>query len=138
MLHHYFAPILSYIFLNELIGEATFWSLFPSALAIWVFPIFLYSKGILFALIATLILSIIAEMIHQVFYVKLINFILTNKLLALIVYFVLTIVLIRFNSLKQVIVLIEWRLFSISGLIEIIFFPIDLILVKFFGLPKSD
>jgi len=141
MLRHYFAPILSYISLNELIGEATFWSLFPSTLAIWVFPIFLYFKGISFALIATLILSIIVDIIHQVFYVKLINyviFILTNKLLALIVYFILTIVLIRFNSLKQAIVLIAWGLFSISGLIEIIFFPIDLILVKFFGLSKSD
>lgn len=140
-LRRYFAPILSYISLNELIGEAVFWTLLPSTLAIWVFPVFLYFKGVSFALRATLILSIIADMVYQVFYSKLINyiiFILANKLLALIFYLVLETILIRFNFVKEAIVLMAWGLFSISGLIEIIFLPIDLILVKFFGLAKSD
>jgi len=141
MLRHYFAPILSYISLNELIGEATFWSLLPSTLAIWVFPIFLYFKGTFYALMATLILSNIMEILHQLFYSKIINyaiFILANNILALIVYFILAIILIHLNFFKEAIVLIVWGFFSISGLVEIIFFPIDLALVKFFGLPKSD
>ena len=50
-LRHYFSPILPRISLNDIIGEAVFWSMLPSALAIWIFPILLYFKGILFALI---------------------------------------------------------------------------------------
>jgi len=140
-LRHYFSPILSYISLNDLIGEAVFWSLLPSTLAIWIFPVFLYFKGILFALISTLILYLIAEIGHQIFYSKLLNyivFILGNKVLAFIIYLILAIILIHSGFIKQVIALAGWFLFSASGSIELMSFPIALISVKFFGLPESD
>ena len=74
-LRRYFSPILAHISLNDLIGEAVFWTMLPSALAIWIFPILLYFKGILFALITTLILYLVTEIGHLIFYSKPLNYI---------------------------------------------------------------
>jgi len=56
-LRRYFAPILPYVSLNDLIGEAVFWVLLPSSLAIWTFPFLLYYRGGVLAVVATLVLS---------------------------------------------------------------------------------
>ena len=42
-LYEYFDSILSYVSLSDLIGEAVFWFLMPSSLAIWAFPVLLYT-----------------------------------------------------------------------------------------------
>ena len=140
-LRHYFSPILPRISLNDIIGEAVFWSMLPSALAIWIFPILLYFKGILFALIATLILYLITEIGHLIFYLKPLNyivFILGNNFLAFIIYLIWAMMLIRSGSKEEVIVLGVWFLFFAFGLGQLILLPLLPILTKFFALPPSD
>ena len=140
-LYRYFSPILPHISLNDLIGEAVFWSMLPSTLAIWTFPILLYFKGISFALIATLILYLVAEIGHLAFYSKFLNyiiFVLGNNLLALVVYLIWAATLIFSGSMGEVIVLAIWFLFFALGLSQLILLPLLPILTKFFALPPSD
>lgn len=141
-LRRYFAPILSYVSLKELIGEAVFWSMLPSALAIWVFPFLLYTQGVLFAVITTIVLYLIAEIGHIIFYLKPLNyivFVLGNNLLSLVVYIIWVAILILSGSIVETVILGAWFLFFALGLNQIIFlFPLIPILAKLFSLPPSD
>lgn len=141
-LRHYFAPILPYVSLNDLIGESVFWSMLPSTVAIWTFPFLLHSQGILFAIIATLVLYLVAEIGHMAFYIKPLNyvvFILGNQFLSLVVYIIWAVILILSGSIVGAIILGVWFLFFALGLSQIIFlFPIIPFLTKLFSLPPSD
>lgn len=140
-LRRYFSPILPHVSLNDLIGEAVFWSMLPSTLAIWTFPFLLYFKGILFALITTAILYLIVEIGHLSFYLKPLNyiiFILGNNFLAFIVYLIWTAILIFSGSIERVIILGIWFVFFALGFSQLILLPLLPILTKFFALPPSD
>ena len=123
-LRRYFAEILPYVSLNELIGEAVFWFMLPSAIAIWTFPFLLYySQGILFTVVGAVALYFIAEMAHLFFYLKPLNHILLifgNHFLALIVYVIYAIILILSGSLMKAIILGAWFLFFALGLNELL------------------
>jgi len=140
-LSRYFAPILSYVSINDLIGEAVFWFLLPSTLAIWTFAFLLYRQGILFALIATIVLYLFVVIGHMVLYIKPLNyvvFILGNRLLQLVAYVVLAVILVLSGSILKVIILGGWFLFFAVGLDQLILLPLISILRKFFSLPPSD
>lgn len=138
----YFAPILPYVSLNDLIGEAVFWILLPSILAIWTFPIFLYSQGILFAIIATAVLYLIAEILTLIFYIKPLNylvFIFANPLLKVAAYIVWAIILILSGSILEAIILGIYFLFFAFGLDVLMFgFLLIPLFVKLFSLAPSD
>lgn len=88
-LRRYFSPILPYVSLNDLIGEAVFWVLLPSSLAIWTFPFLLYYQGGVLAVVATLLLSTFVGIVHQYVNLRSINywvFIFGNRLLWLVVW----------------------------------------------------
>jgi len=138
----YFAPILPHVSLNDLIGEAVFWVLLPSTLAIWIFPFLLYSQEILFAIIIGLVLYLILEIGHMTLYLKPLNylvFILANPLPQFVVYIVWAVILIRSGSVKEAIVLAAWFLsfrFGLESLISsILLIPFYKI---YFSLPPSD
>lgn len=139
----YFAPILPYVSLNNLIGEAVFWSLLPSTLAIWTFPfLILYSQGILFAIVVAVALCLLLEVGHMTFYFKPLNylvFILANPLPQLVVYIVWAVILIRSASVGKFIVLGVWFLFFKFGFDKLIFSPLLISLNEaHFSLPPSD
>jgi hypothetical protein len=98
-LQHYFAPILPCISLNDLIGEAVFWTLLPSIVAIWTFPLFFYRADLI---IVTLVLYVLARILHMTIYLKPLNylvFILCNPLLQFLFYAFLVIIFILNNSI---------------------------------------
>src|SRR5215207_4367404 len=73
-LRRYFSQVLPYVSLNDLIGEAVFWVLFPSSLAIWTFPFLLYLYGVGFSLMAGVVLFLLAGIVHQYVYLKSLNY----------------------------------------------------------------
>ena len=152
-LRSYFAPILPHISLNDIIGESVFWSMLPSTSAVWIFPLLLYFKGGLFALIASLILQLILEVGHLLFYSKKINyiiFILGNGFLAFVFYLILVIMLIISGQTTEAMFLGIWFLFFTMGGNEflvvslaylLLFLPSRIYFKKtreFLILPKSD
>jgi len=97
-LRHYFAPILSYATLNDLIGEAVFWCLLPSTLAIWAFPLVLYPPDSIFLV---LVLYVLGRILHMAIYLKPLNylvFIFCNPLLQFLFYAILVVVFILNRS----------------------------------------
>ena len=137
----YFAPILPYVSLNNLIGEAVFWVLLPSTLSIWTFAFLLYTRGILFAVITTIALYLFVEIGHMVLYIKPLNyvvFILGNRILQLVAYIVLAVILVLSGSILKTIILGGWFLFFAVGLNQLILLPLIPILTKIFSLPPSD
>jgi len=141
-LYQYFEPILHNVTLNDLIGEAVFWSMLPSTIALWTFPFLLLCKGAIFALITTIIIYLILEIGHLSIYIKPLNyiiFILGNNVLAFIVYIIWAVIFIITGAKGQIIILGAWFLFFAVGLNKlIILFPFIPILTKIFSLPPSD
>ncbi len=142
-LRRYFSPILPYVSLNDLIGEAVFWVLLPSSLAIWTFPFLLYYYGAVLAVGATLLLSTFVGVVHQYVYLKSINywvFIFGNRLLWLAGYVVWAVIFIFQGSSANVVFLGVWLIIFWLGLgdtIHNLLLPI-LFRKKFFSLPLSD
>jgi hypothetical protein len=142
-LRRYFSPILPYVSLNDLIGEAVFWVLLPSSFAIWTFPFLLYYYGGVLAVVTTLLLSTFVGIVHQYIYVKSINylvFIFGNRLLWLAGYIVWALIFIFQGSSADVVFLGVWLIIFWLGLgdtIHSLFLPI-LFRKKFFSLPLSD
>jgi len=102
-LKQYFTPILSYVSLSDLIGEAVFWKILPTNLAVYIFPFILHYKGILFAIITAVVVFLIAEIYHLFFYNRLLNylvFFLGNPLPELILYAVFLVIFILSGSLE--------------------------------------
>jgi hypothetical protein len=137
----YFAPILPFVTLNDLIGEAVFWFLMPSTIAVWSFPLLLYLKGLPWALIWMFGLYIFAQVFHLFMYVKPLNyliFILGNRILQLVAYFVIAIVFMLKGYIAWAISLAAVFLFYAVGVSEIIAgiftFPVN----RFVGLATSD
>jgi hypothetical protein len=98
-LQHYFAPILPCTSLNDLIGEAVFWILLPSTVAIWTFPLVFYRADLI---IVTLALYVLARILHMSIYLKSLNylvFIFCNPLLQFLFYTFLVIVFILNSSI---------------------------------------
>lgn len=148
----YFAPILPYVSLNDLIGEALFWFMLPSTLAIWIFPFLLYSRGIFFAVIATAALYLLVKIWHMFLYIKSVNylvFILGNPIPELVAYIVWAIIFISSDYITKIIILGVWFLGFKLGIDEVFssifyfaFLPIQRAyfkkIKKFLFLPLSD
>ena len=141
-LNKWFAPILSHVSLNDLIGEAVFWNLLTSTFAIWIFPFFLYIIWIPFALIAVILIYLILEICCSCFYLKSLNylvFILSNRLLQLTAYIILVSIFLYFGFISKAIILGLWFLFFLIGLENLIFLlPMIPIRKVLFSLPPSD
>lgn len=141
-LRSYFAPILPYMSLNDLIGEALFWTMFPATVALWFFPFLLYFKGFLFALIFTVALYLIVQIAHLITYFKPLNyvvFIFGNKFFTLVAYIVWATILIITGSGGEVFILGAWFVLFALGLEQLILAPILLSCFKIFlSLPPSD
>lgn len=151
-LSRFFAPILSYVSLNDLIGEAVFWCLLPSTLAAWTFPLIFYRIELI---IIAPVLYVLARIFHMCIYLKPLNyliFVFANKLLQFIFYAILAIVFIlkggssEFNSpvVPALILGIVFLFFAFGG-DEFIFGLTMLSLLlcypflkKFLFLPPSD
>lgn len=115
-LRHYFAPILPYVTLNDLIGEAVFWSVLPSTLAIWTFPIVFYRGEFIIIVIA---LYVLAQILHMTIYLKWLNylvFVFSNKLLEFLFYAILAGVFMQNGSVFAAVILgIVFLFFAIGG-----------------------
>jgi len=74
-LSRYFAPILPHVSLNDLIGEAVFWILLQSTIAIWIFPFLLYTHGILYVIVVSIILYLIVAIVSLLVYIRPMNYI---------------------------------------------------------------
>ena len=138
---HYFAPILPFVSLNDLIGEAVFWILMPSTIAVWAFPPLLYIKGLPQALVWMFGFNILAAAIHLLVYIKPLNyvvFILGNKILQFVVYVVLVVASARTGHNHWAIALSGVFLFYAIGVAELILGVIILPVNRFVGLPTSD
>ncbi len=140
-LSRYFAPILPFVTLNDLIGEAAFWILMPSTIAVWTLPLLLYLTGLPWALTWTIGLYLLAHIIHQLVYFKSLNYIvfmLGNRILQFVVYLFLAIVFANTNHLDWTITLAAMFLCIALGLDVIFVSPLTLVLNRFVGLPTSD
>ena len=142
-LRRYFSQVLPYMSLNDLIGEAVFWVLLPSSLAIWTFPFLLYYQGVGLAVVVTLLLSTFVGIVHQYVYLKSINywvFIFGNRLLWLAGYILWTVIFIFHGSSANVVLLGVWLIIFWVGLGDTIhsFLLPMLFRKKFFSLPLSD
>ena len=138
---HYFAPVLPYVSLNDLIGEAVFWILMPSTVAIWTFPFFLYSEGLPSALVWTLAVHLVAKVVHLLVYIKPLNylvFVLGNGILQGIAYLVAAVVCALTGHLPWAVALVGVFLAYAVGVADIcvgiLTFPVN----RFVGLPTSD
>jgi len=141
-LRRYFAPILPYVSLEDLIGEAVFWVLAPSTVAIWTFPCLLYFKGLGLAIAWTIGINIALHVVHLFVYVRALNyliFVLSNRLLQLLAYVVVGTVFGLTGHLAWTIALGIAFLFYAVGLDVICFgvliFPFHYLFV---ALPTSD
>src|SRR6266480_2830489 len=141
-LRRYFSQILPYVSLNDLIGEAVFWVLFPSSLAVWTFPFLLYFKGVAFALVSTVVLFLVAGIAHQYIYLKSVNylvFILGNRLLQLAAYVVWALIFLVEGSLSNTLILGAWFISFALGLGDLILGLLPILFQgKLFSLPLSD
>lgn len=137
-LRRYFAPVLPFISLNDLIGEAVFWILMPSTIAIWTLPLLLYLKGLPWALIWTFGLYVLSHIVHLFVYIKPLNylvFILGKRMLQLVAYVVLAIVFAFTGHISWTITLAAVFLFYVVGL-DVVF--VSVLTLPLNSLPTSD
>ena len=140
-LSRYFAPILPFVTLNDLIGEAVFWILIPSTIVVWTLPLLLYLTGLPWALAWTIGLYLLAHVIHLLVYIKPLNylvFILGNRILQFIAYIILAAVFAFTTHIDWAITLATMFLYFALGLDVIFVSPLTLVLTRFVGLPTSD
>jgi hypothetical protein len=138
---HYFAPILRFVSLNDLIGEAVFWIRMPSTIAIWAFPLLLYLKGFPPALVWIFGLHILAHVIHLFVYIKPLNylvFILGNTVLQFLAYVVLAVLCALTGHVTWAIALAGVFLFYAVGLSEIFVTILTFPMYLLVSLPTSD
>lgn len=137
----YFAPISLHVSLNDLIGEAVFWILMPSTIAVWIFPILLYLFDIPMAFFIMLGVQVVAEVLHQLVYIKPLNYLtfyLGNKILQVVAYVVLGIVFSFSGHGSWIIPLAGVFIYYAIGLDGVIMSILDFFLAMFVGIPKSD
>jgi|GEM_PF-3578941 len=138
----YFSPILPYVSLNDLIGEAVFWVLLPSSLAIWIFPFLLYYCGAVFAIITAAIFFIFVGIGHQHIYLKPLNylvFVFGNRLLQLIGYIAWAVIFILDGSITNILHIGAWFVFFAFGLGDMILGLLPILFGgRIFSLPLSD
>jgi hypothetical protein len=140
-LRNYFSSILTKVTLNDLIGEAVFWILFPASLVILVFPVLLFFKGTVFAVVTSIVLYLILDFLHMILYIKPLNyfvFIFGNRILQFLYYIVWGVVFYRINDIGSIFILGTFILAFCLGLDRLIsgivlFFPY----AKLFS-PHSD
>ena len=140
-LSRYFAPVLPYVSLNDLIGEAISWILMPATVAIWIFPLLLYLYDIPMALFIMLGVQVAAEILHQLVYIKPLNYItfyLGNKILQVVAYVVLALVFGFSGHGSWIIPLAGVFVYYAIGLGNVVMSILDLFLAMFVGVPKSD
>ncbi len=151
-LERYFNPVLTYVSLNDLVGEAVFWMLLPWTLAIYLFPFLLFAKGLVFALLATLISYLLLELLHWFIYIKAINYLLfffASPIPQIILYIIVGVLFYLSGSYLEIIslgvVLLFFRLGGGAILSSILFLPLYIIAGIYFRktgyylfLPNSD
>lgn len=141
-LRRYFAPILPFVSLNDLIGEAVFWSLTPGTMAVWAFPLLLYREGLRSALLLTLAVHASWEIVFQLVYIRPLNYLtfaLGNRLLQAVGYLIAGIVCASTGHLGWTFaligVLVAYTLALPDLVVGVVTFPFNLFFVK---LPVSD
>lgn len=141
-LRRYFSTILPHVSLNDLIGEAVFWVLLPSSLAIWTFPFLLYYQGSVFALVVVIVLFLLVGIAHQYIYLKPLNyllFIFGNRLLQLAGYVVLAVIFIVAGSIANALIIGAWFILFALGLGDLLLGLLPILFRgKLFSLPQSD
>jgi hypothetical protein len=139
-LSRYFAPILPYVSLNDLIGEAVFWTLIPETVAVWIFPLLLYFKGVFFAILVTSGSYLLVYFMHLVTYSKVlnyVNFFLANRPIQIVVYAIFIIIYIITHLWAYALALGIWMTVFALGL-NVLDVLLIAICVKVFSLPPSD
>ena len=139
-LSRYFAPILPFVSLNDLLGEAVFWSLMPSTIAVWAFPVLLYLYGPFFGVVLTLALQIVAEVADELVYIKSLNYFVFwgNATVQFVAYVIMAVVCAFSGHVAWALVLAGVFIFYASGLNEVLFTLLGLVLAMFVGLSQSD
>lgn len=141
-LRRYFAPILSRVSLNDLVGEAVFWVHLADTASIWAFPILLYVRGPSAAFVGAALIFLVAEMASRAIYIKVLNytvFVLGNRALQLFAYGAFAVWLWIHGSTGGALALAFWLGIFWFGAAQflggLLLLPIHRIL---FSLPPSD
>ncbi len=140
-LKRYFGSILGFVALSDLIGEAVFWSLLPSTVSIWLFPLTLMSFSSLVAVAAGVGAFLAFQIFHMKFYVKPLNylvFIFGNRPLQFLAYLVFAASFIYSGQITKSIVLGSWFCMFALGVSELLLVPIIPVISALFALPPSD
>ena len=140
-LMNYFKPILSKVTLNDLIGEAVYWTLLPQVLIILIFPFLLSIKGFLFAGLLSLAFYIVLDFLHLNYYFKFFNyfsFIFGNPIMQVLYYLAWGVIFYKTQRVINIYVIGSFLLLINLGLFKffssiILFYPVS----KYF-LPPSD
>lgn len=124
-LESYFSPVLTYVSLNDLVGEAVFWMLLPWTFAIYLFPFLLFTKGLVFALFVTLISYLLLGLLHWFVYIRPINYLLfffANPIPQIVLYIIFGVLFYLSGSYFEIISLVIALLFFRLGGGEILCF----------------
>ena len=141
-LRRYFAEILPHVSLNDLIGEATFWLLLPSAIAFWLFPVLLYYLDISFAVYATAAIYLVATVSHFLVYSKPVNYLVllfSQRVPRLIAYAGwATILVLKGLTTKAIVLGAAYLVFGFGVEARMIGTLLSPVYAKLFSLPPSD
>jgi len=141
-LRRYFAEILPYVSLNDLIGEATSWLLLPSAIAFWLFPVLLYYLDIALAVYATAAIYVVTTVSHFLIYSKPVNYLVllfSQKVPRLLFYAGwATILLLEGLRSKAIVLGASYLFFGFGVEARMIATLLTPVYAKLFSLPPSD
>ncbi|HYM10547.1 MAG TPA: hypothetical protein VEU62_07440 [Bryobacterales bacterium] len=126
--------ILKLVPLDVLLGEAALWVLWPSTVAIWVFPLLLWPLAIDRAVLAAIAVFLAVQIAHMLFYAQRLNyavFVLGNRALQAAVYAVCALLFWHAGAITKIIALAAWLLLMATGILQVIFVVPFLPLLKY-------
>jgi hypothetical protein len=140
-LRNYFAPILDFISLNDLIGEAVFWLLFPGTICFYLFLVCLIFLGPLASILIALGAYVALDFLHHLIYFKPLNYIvfaLGNPIPKIIMILITSIIFYKTGNTIYILYAGLWYFLG-DFLEQIAIIPFRMIYLKFiFSLPTND
>ncbi len=137
-----YSRILERISLHVLIGEAALWVLWPSTVAIWMFPLLLWRLSADIAVLAAIGLFLAVQIAHMMFYRRWLNyvvFVLANRALQLVAYAGCAALFWSHGAPGKALAAAVWLLLMATGVVQVIFVvPFMPILKSFFAQRPAD
>ena len=137
-----YAKVLDTVSLNTLLGEAALWVLWPSTIAIWIFPALLWRLSIDVAVLVSIGVFLVAQIVHMLFYARWLNhvvFVLGNRALQILAYAACAAAFWIHGGPARPIALTAWLLLMATGVVQVVFVvPFLPILKRLFALRPAD